>query len=162
MAERTGVARLRQAIENQASAGETYFSLTIHEAYAIYDECEDEHAQLAWAKGVPVPKDADGVLVPLGTEELYTDEGEMIPVGDIRFDGYSWNVRSMDSDKLYWVGALHRTERDSWEKLEHDATLAPRDYMQARDIKEHKDGRIAAMMGDLVSRAKALAGRGDD
>lgn len=46
---------------------------------------------------------------------------------------------------------------DSWEQLEYDATLAPRDYLQARGLEEQKDGRIATMMLDLVSRAKALA-----
>ena len=30
---------------------------------------------LSWAAKVPVPKDADGRVVPLDTKELYTDSG---------------------------------------------------------------------------------------
>lgn len=37
--------------------------------------------------------------------------------------------------------------------------LSTRDYLQSRRLEEHKDGRIATMMADLVSRAKALAER---
>lgn len=62
MTGKTGVARLRQAIESQWAAGEACFSLPIGEAIVICDECEDELARLAWAKGVPVPKDADGTM----------------------------------------------------------------------------------------------------
>lgn len=47
MNEKTGVARLRQAIENQASAGEACFALPIGDAYAICDEVEDAMVRLA-------------------------------------------------------------------------------------------------------------------
>lgn len=149
MADKTGAARLRQAIENQWAAGEACFSLPIGEATAICDELEDELATLSWAKGVPVPKDADGVPVPLDTTELYTDKGEMVCVNSIRFDGYSWDVRNSGSGVLYRLDSLHRTERDSWELLEKDIlTLAV--------SKRLADPEGAAK--ECIERAKALAG----
>lgn len=70
MADKTGAARLRQAIENQRDAGEACFTLPIGEAAAICDECEDELVALSWAKGVPVPRDADGAVVPLALRRV--------------------------------------------------------------------------------------------
>lgn len=42
MTDKIGVARLRQAIENQATAGEMSFSLPFDEADALLRECESE------------------------------------------------------------------------------------------------------------------------
>lgn len=150
MTGKTGVARLRQAIENQWAAGEACFSLSTGEATAICDECEDELARLAWAKGVPVPKDADGNVVPLDTTELYTDEGEMVCVWSICFNQYFWHVRRLGDGRPYRLDKLHRTERDSWALLERDVlTLAKCKFLAdpEGDAKE------------CVSRAKALAER---
>ena len=151
MAEETsfGVARLRQAITNQATCG-VQFELSIDSADKLCRECEGELARLAWAVGVPVPRDADGKVVPLDTAELYTDEGEMVCVESIRFNGYSWNVSSRGSGKLYLLGSLHLVQPDSWALLEKDIfTLAV-------------SKRLADPKGDAkecVSRAKALARR---
>ena len=122
MADKVGVARLRQAIENQRDAGEACFTLPIGEAAAICDECEDELATLLWAKDVPTPKDAEGVLVPLDATELYTDEGEMVDVRRITFNGYSWHV--WDSGGVRRLDTLHCSEQDSREKLEKDVSKA--------------------------------------
>jgi hypothetical protein len=159
MADKTGVARLRQATENQASEGEACFSLPIGEAATICVECENELAALLWAKDVPAPKDADGEVVPLGTEELYTDDGEMVRVGSICYGSRLWHVRRMCSGKTYWLDSLHLRSHDSWEKLEEDAKLAPRAYLEKRGMNPEKTERVASMMADLVSRAKALAER---
>ena len=108
--------------------------------------------------------DADGRLVQLSTEKLYTDGGEEFSVYGIIYllDERVWAARgvSKHSKRLcsHDLRFLHIAKPDSWEQLERDATLAPRDYLGSRGIVEGKDGRIAAMMGDLVSRAKALAG----
>lgn len=159
MADKTGVARLRQAIENQRDAGEACFTLPIGEAAAICDECEDELATLLWAKDVPTPKDADGVLVPLDATELYTDDGEMVRVDSICHGARLWHVKRMHSDKTYWLDSLHLHSPDSWEKLEEDAKLAPRAYLEKRGMNPEKTERVASMMADLVRRAKALAER---
>ena len=89
MADKTGAARLRQAIENQASAGEACFSLPMGEATAICDECEDELARLSWAKDVPAPRDADGDVVPLTTEVMYDRDG-----GEHKVNFYSFAPES--------------------------------------------------------------------
>lgn len=115
-----GVARLRQAITNQATCGSGQFELSIDSADRLCRECEDELARLSWAHGVPAPVDADGEVVPLDTKGLYTDDGEMVCVNSIRFDGYSWEVRNSGSGVLYPINMLHRTKRDSWERLEED------------------------------------------
>ena len=112
-------------------------------------------------QGVEPPKDAEGREIPLSTKELYHLDGERVQVASFDYwPSYKeWHVS--------WFGGgltdcddtreLLLSPPDSWELLEHDATLTPRDYLKARGIEEHKDGRIATMMGDLVSRAKALA-----
>lgn len=120
MADKTGVARLRQAIENQASEGEACFSLPIGEAAAICVECEGELGALSWAKGVTIPVDADDEVVPLDTEKLYTDDGEMVRVDSICHGARLWRVRRMHSDKTYWLDSLHLRRPDSWEQLEED------------------------------------------
>lgn len=145
-----GVARLRQAITNQATCGSGQFELSIDSADRLCREIEDELARLSWAKGVPAPRDADGEVVPLYTTELYTDDGEIICVNSIRFNGNTWFVGSENSYKLYWLNTLHRAEQDSWEKLEKDVfalVVALRVKDPGGDVKK------------CISRAKALAGR---
>lgn len=155
MADKTGVARLRQAIENQWDAGEACFSLPIGEAAAICDECEDELARLAWAKDVPVPVDADGNVVPLDTEKLYTDDGEMVRVDSICHGARLWHVKRMHSDKTYWLDSLHLCRPDSWERLEEDVNLGCHDYCERYRLEECEYNVRAHMLG----RAKALAER---
>lgn len=159
MTEKKGVARLRRAIENQATAGEASFTLLIGEAAAICDECEDELATLLWAKDVPAPRDADGEVVPLTTEVMFTDKGEMIRVGSICYGARLWYVKKMQSNKTYWLDSLHLHRPDSWERLEEDALKAPRDYVEGRRITTEPGGRVATMVSDILRRAKALAER---
>lgn len=156
MADKTGVARLRQAIENQRDAGEACFTLPIGEAAAICDECEDELGALSWAKGVPVPVDADGNVVPLDTEKLYTDDGEMVRVDSISHGARLWHVKRMHSDKTYWLDSLHLRRPDSWERLEEDVNLGCRDYCERYRLEECEYNVRAHML----ERAKALAERG--
>lgn len=157
MAEETsfGVARLRQAIENQRDAGEACFTLPIGKAAAICDECEDELARVSWAEGVPAPVDADGEVVPLTTKVMYTDKGEMVRVESICHGARLWYVRRMHSDKTYWLDALHRTRPDSWELLEKDVNLGCRDYCEKHRLEECDYN----MRMHMLARAKALAER---
>lgn len=74
MAEKKGVARLRRAIENQASVGEASFSMPYDEASALLRECEDELARLSWAEGAPAPRDADGEIVPRQVQMVKLNE----------------------------------------------------------------------------------------
>lgn len=114
-------------------------------------------------QGIEMPKDAEGREIPLNTKVLYYPEGKRFEVES--FDYWpkykDWFVRSRNEGIVSTIAASNVLlfTPDSWEQLEHDAKLAPRDYLQARGIEERKDGRIATMMLDLVSRAKALAER---
>ena len=112
---------------------------------------------------IELPRDAQGREIPLSTKVLYYPEGKRFEVES--FDYWpkcnDWFVRSSNEGIVSTIAAdsVLLFPPDSWEQLEHDATLAPRDYLQARGIEERKDGRIATMMADFVSRAKALAER---
>ena len=92
---------------------------------------------------------------------LYLQDGKMVQVVCFSYwpqeDEFRVTIDNLFG--IYETSVFLLYPSDSWEKLEHDATLAPRDYLQARGIDERKDGRIATMMLDLVSRAKALAER---
>lgn len=126
----------------------------------ISDECEDQLARLSWARDVPSPMDADGRLVPLSTETLYTNDGERKTVEEIVFDGAWWYVKCLETTRLR-LSRFHLYKPDSWESLEEDARKAPREYIEGRGITAGIDGRVAAMVGDIVRRAKALAGVSD-
>ncbi len=51
---------------------------------------------------------------------------------------------------------------DSWERLERDAKLTPRDYLGGHGLAANECGRVSTMAADIVRRAKALAGVSDD
>lgn len=172
MTEKKGVARLRRAIENQATAGEACFSLPIGEATAICDECEDELTRVSWAEGVPTPRDADGEVVPLTTKVMFTDKGEMVRVESICHGARLWYVRRMHSDKTYWLNALHLNRLDSWEKLEKDVSKAAgedicgyfgfalsRPCSEECPARDARDSCAVTAVRDVMSRAKALAER---
>ena len=167
-----GIERLRQSIENQRDAGEGEFRLSFADIEAICAECEDEPARLSWAEGVPAPVDADGEVVPLDTTELYTDKGEIVCVNSIRFNGITWFVGSENSYKLYWLNTLHRTELDSWRKLEKDVRNAENSDVcgyygigtepcneGCPGYKDLETPCAAIAMKDVLRRAKALAER---
>lgn len=187
MTEKTGVARLRAAINNQASAGEACFSLTMGEARALCAEIDDELLEICgsaereigrytWVHGVPAPVDADGEKVPLTTKVMYDDDGNARE-GNV-FKSFIW---SRESDQWYFcvypgsreVASLHLRRPDSWERLEKDVKrygdertacmyyerpMSECDGCPARDA-EDCDGFVAA---DVLRRAKALAGRSED
>lgn len=110
---------------------------------------------------IGLPRDAEGREIPLGTEAMYFLSGEIARVRSFEYWPHecTWRVVVKGCYTHYAASDLLLSPPDSWERLEHDATLAPRDYLQARGIEERKDGRIATMMADLVARAKALAER---
>lgn len=165
-----GVRRLRQAIASQATCGSGRFELPIDSADRMCRECEDELARLAWAEDVPAPRDADGMAVPLDTTELYTDEGEMVCVWSICFNQYFWHVRRLGDGRPYRLDKLHRTERDSWEKLEEDIQkVAESDvcgyfdkvYKPCGDCSARRtqDKCASVALQDVMLRAKALVER---
>ena len=167
MAEETsfGVARLRQAITNQATCG-GQFELSIDSADKLCREIEDQLALLAWAQGVPAPVDAGGAPVPLTTKVMYGNGGGELEIIFFKFNVHNpathWSAfcENKDGNRGYSVVSnIHLRRPDTWEKLEEDAKLAPRAYMEKRGMNPEKTERVASMMADLVSRAKALAER---
>lgn len=110
-------------------------------------------------QGVELPRDAEGREIPLDTKVLYSRSGRKVEVESFIYLTQQDEFRVAVSDLLggFATSDFLLYAPDSWEQLERDATLAPRDYLQARGIEKRKDGRIATMMLDLVSRAKALA-----
>lgn len=173
-----GISRLRKAVDNQASLGEASFTLPIGEMLAMLDEVEDELARFAWAKGVPAPVDADGKLVLLRTEVLYTGEGEEFSVGGFSYlrDEIAWaacGVRK-HSERLCVVDLrrLHLTKPDSWEKLEKDVSKAGDEdicgyfgFAMSRPCsaecpaRDAHDSCAVIAVRDVARRAKALAER---
>lgn len=171
MAEKTsfGVARLRQAITNQATCGSGQFELSIDSADKLCRECEEELAGFAWAD-VPAPTDADGETVPLTTGKLYMGDGLEARVLKISYraeDG-AWLAAT---DKAVMPLGLFRLRRpDSWRRLEKDVeSLAlgcgACEYFRSADACEgcaaqgDPGGCETIAARDVVRRAKALADR---
>ena len=124
-----------------------------------------------------------GERVKRPTSKVLDADGAPIEVGDtvyLRSNGREGKVVGFYEDKVEtWVGetwvsvsyelgsdrmtvntdckALTHERPDSWERIEKDAKLAPRDYLEKRGMNTEKTERIASMMDDLVRRAKALA-----
>lgn len=142
------------------------------------DECEDELARFAWAEGVPAPMDADGRLVPLSTETLYTNDGERVTVEEVIFDGTWWYVRCSDTSRLRLL-RLHLAQPDSWERLLEDLCRAAGtsgnnvcacSYLtgdastECGDCKSYKKGRWCTqiMVEDIARRIRELREADED
>lgn len=173
-----GIKRFRQAIKNQLDTGEGEFRLTYHDAEEIADEIEDELAQLAWAKDVPTPVDADGNVVPLTTKVMYGDDGRELEIIFFKFNTDNRATRwwafckNKDGDRGYAaVSSVHLRRPDSWKKLEEDVQKA----VETDDICGYFDKTDKPCNGcpacgsqgvcsvnvlrDALRRAKALADR---
>ena len=111
----------------------------------------------SWCDNVSNPVDADGEIVPLLVKKLYTSDSEALDVELIGFDG-RWVAKFKNRNGLFNLSWFHLSKPDSWERLEEDARKAPREYIEGRGIAAERGGQVAAMTGDLIRRAKALAG----
>lgn len=136
-------------------------------------EVAHQLAQPSWAKGVPAPVDADGKLVPLCTETLYTHDGDRFCVEEIRYSRGKnyWIVFGHHENPTVYIAyslrCLHLTKHDSWEKLEEDARKTTCQYFDHVDSckgcpAEHSNGCGAHKILDIIRRAKALAEVVDD
>ena len=105
--------------------------------------------------------DADGAPIEVG-DTVYCDDDPR-PLRVIHISD-SINVTTIDDHAAYYTvkpPRLTHERPDSWERIEEDAKLAPRDYLEKRGMNPEKTERIASMMADLVRRAKALAKAGE-
>lgn len=113
----------------------------------------------------PEVLDADGVPIEVGDTVWATYNGCEHLVMAVCSDGSLHpNIVTDDGcmveyDEGGWDFAKNVTHErpDSWERIEEDAKLAPRDYLEKRGMNPEKTERIASMMADIVRRAKALA-----
>lgn len=108
----------------------------------------------------PKVLDADGVPIEVGDTVYGDDDPEQLIVDS--FDGpgcVCLTLAKSPSGMLYTIepSRLSHERPDSWERLEEDAKLAPRAYLEKRGMNPEKTERVASMMADLVRRAKALA-----
>lgn len=113
-----------------------------------------------WYDSIPAPVDKGGNVVPLDTNELvYRGETREVCGFSYSTRRRCWGVVFENGDSISLNAC---TMPDSWEMLEEDARKTPREYIERRGIIVGKDGRVAAMVRDLVRRAKALAERDAD
>lgn len=182
MTEKTGVARLRRAIDNQYSVGEGEFRLPFANITAICDEIEGGCTGASWAQGVPTPMDADGEVVPLTTVAMYDDDGKEVRVSrfSLTNDGFkqnrwTWSVRVM-TGFIVNLEDLHIHRPDSWERLEGDVDRIRSDetdpdecyYFDEKGIECSECPAMGSgscsryIARDVMRRAKALAGKGED
>lgn len=172
-----GVARLRQAITNQATCG-SQFELSIDSADKLCREIEDELenlswdeeelALLSWAKDVHAPVDADGEAVQLTTEVMYGEDGREYKGSSCR--SFIWSRERGRwyfgvADGSHEVASLHLHRPDSWERLEEDAAKGTCDYfgcnscLKCPSFNHASHSCDKARAQDIVRRAKALAER---
>lgn len=173
-----GVARLRQAITNQAACGSGQFELSIDSADRLCLEIEDELAALSRAKGVSIPGDAIGEIVPLTTKVMYDRDGGEHKVNFYSFapeSGY-WtvNIDEQSDSATHVIEGFRLHRRDSWEFLEEDIRNAEtggacgyygRETKPCNEDcpanKDPKNPCSAIAPKDVLRRAKALAGVGE-
>ena len=110
------------------------------------------------ADGAPINV-GDTVYFALGRGRAYTVERIDANGGDHSVD----ILETKDGCPMYSVNPENLTHErpDSWERIEEDAKLAPRAYLEARGMNPEKTERVASMMADIVRRAKALAKAGE-
>lgn len=108
---------------------------------------------------------ADGAPIEMGDTVYCDGEDEPLTVTCINGVGGGYcsvTVKNTDlSHCTVDAPRLTHERPDSWERIEEDAKLAPRDYLEKRGMNPEKTERIASMMADLVRRAKALAKAGE-
>lgn len=142
------------------------------DGWALWCDREDMSGRLHGSYGErvkrPAPKvlDADGVPIKVGDVVYFVGgAGVRYAVKDIGFEPGGAFVDIIDEQVrgLLMVSPEKLTHErpDSWERIEEDAKLAPRDYLEKRGMNPEKTERIASMMADLVRRAKALAKAGE-
>lgn len=115
---------------------------------------------------ITLPRDAEGREISLDTKTLYDGNGKALNVLRWMFlpyadEGTRWRFEYLGLHEGRLPENFYLTPPDSWESLEEDARKAPREYIEGRGITAGIDGRVAAMVGDIVRRAKALAGVSD-
>lgn len=79
-----------------------------------------------WYEGVPAPRDADGLEIPLDVDALYDKNGDRVAVyrwNYVRGRNNSWtfNLLFEYPDVPHYPQDYHLSRPDSWERSEKDA-----------------------------------------
>lgn len=167
-----GLVRIGDEVEFEGKTMRVCEVALYADSWALWCDCEDMSGMLHGSYGErverPAPKvlDADGVQIKVGDTVYFVDgAGVRHAVKDIIFEPGGPFVGIIDEKVrcplMVNPDTLTHERPDSWEKLEEDAKLAPRDYLESRGMNPEKPERIASMMADLVRRAKALAKAGE-
>lgn len=110
--------------------------------------------------GIEPPKDAEGKVIPLDTETLYSTNGQVFHVDQFRYFakvnrwaayGAYEHMSGLWTDDTF---CFLLTPPDSWEKLEEDMNLGCRDYCEIHRLEECDYN----MRVHILARAKKLAG----
>lgn len=113
----------------------------------------------------PEVLDADGAPIRVG-DKLYFVYGDGTPLKCIGFDIDGGVIfRGWEEKETFaYENATVFTHKkpDSWEQLEKEAMLAPYDYCRKRGIDHKNDSAQKLKVGDIIRRAKALAGFDDE
>ena len=140
------------------------------DGWALWCDREDMSGRLYGRYGErvkrPAPKvlDADGAPIEVGDTVYCDDDPESLTVDSFGGAGCVFvTLAKSHNGMLYTIEPSHLSHErpDSWERIEEDAELAPRDYLKKRGMNPEKTERIASMMADIVRRAKALAKAGE-
>lgn len=169
-----GMVRIGDEVEYKGETMRVYLATLDSDGWAIWCSREGIDGRLSGSYGERVKRtapevlDADGAPIRIG-DIVYRDgdpeplEVDLIYAGST---GYC-TLRLKNSAGIYTSADAPRLSHkkpeppDSWERIEEDAKLAPRDYLEKRGMNPEKTERIASMMADLVRRAKALAKAGE-
>lgn len=160
-------------VEFKGETMRVYLATLDADGWALWCSREGIDGRLSGSYGErvkrPAPKvlGADGVPIEVG-DTVYFVDGDARPLTVERIDanGGAPTVNLVYArERICWYFAnpekLTHEPPDSWERIEEDAKLAPRDYLEKRGMNPEKTERIASMMADLVRRAKALAKAGE-
>ena len=167
---RSGIEHLKQAKAHMSEAN-GIMSGHISKLKALEDENAELRAKLeAWIQSddsyMKLPLDADGEPIRIG-DVLYSSGNEFRVVSiTVKADEACVGVHTDEGAFLPSVNPKYISRKkpepaDSWERIEEDAKLAPRDYLEKRGMNPEETERIASMMADIVRRAKALAKAGE-
>lgn len=154
-------------VEYKGETMRVYLATLDADGWALWCSREGIDGRLSGSYGErvkrPAPEvlGADGAPIEVGDTVYCGGEDEPLRVSHI-ID--SIKVTLINSHASYYTvnpSCLSHERPDSWERIEEDAKLAPRDYLEKRGMNQEKTERIASMMADLVRRAKALAKAGE-
>lgn len=131
------------------------------------------------AETIELPKDAEGREIPLDTRTLYDKDGKVVHVLRWVFLPFAdeclrWRAESKEFPNGVMPENFHLTTPDSWERLGADIeSMSQKEnvcfyFGHGNDICCNMCPAIdakycpAAVARDILRRAKALAGMGDD